>query len=92
MAIIFQTLSIGDAHIRLAVVTDPFQADLWVYRVSSIKTAHGECYWFITPDKQDATCLVYFTSAGSAQVKVYFTSNYEDAGWQNESLFRGKFG
>ncbi|QIL41632.1 hypothetical protein G7074_21615 [Pedobacter sp. HDW13] len=92
MARIFQTPTMGEAQIRVALVTDRSQADLCVHRVSSWGMARGDANWFLTRDKQDATCLIYFTSIGMAQVKVYFTDNYGEAGWQKESVHKGRFG
>lgn len=91
MSRIYQTSVMGEAHIRVALVSQG-EADLLVYRVSSPGLAVGDARWFITRNRQDATCCVIFTSVGMAQVKVCFVDNYGEAGWQNESRYRGKLG
>jgi hypothetical protein len=92
MARIFQVATLGEAHIRVCLVGDRGEADLLVYRVSSLGLAHGDPLWFVTKDKQSATCWVFFTSPGMAEVKVYFVANRSEAGWQKEHRLRGKFG
>lgn len=82
----------GEAHIKVALVQSRGDADLLVRRVGSWGLAHGDQYWFITRDKQDATCWVYFTSPGFAQVNICFVDSYSEAGWQTPSRFRGRFG
>jgi len=78
---IYQTRSMGDAHLRVALV-ERGQADLLVHRVSSRGLAIGEARWYITRDKQDANVWIYFTSEGMAQLKVCFVGTYGEAGWQ----------
>ncbi|MDQ0639312.1 hypothetical protein QF042_002877 [Pedobacter sp. W3I1] len=90
MARIYQTTSMGEAHIRIALVTDRSQADLLVHRVSSLGLASGDALWFTTSNKQDATCWVFFTSIGMAQIKVCFVDSLGEAGWQKENIYRGK--
>lgn len=85
MARVYQTASMGEAHVRLAVVNDMGMADLCVHRVSSWGLAHGAARWFITKDKQDADLWVYFCGVGMAQLKVYFVNNYGEAGWVVEN-------
>ncbi|RQO77740.1 hypothetical protein DBR40_07130 [Pedobacter sp. KBW01] len=92
MARIFQTPTMGEAHIRVAVVTERAQADLLVCRVSSWGQANGDARWFITREKQDATCWLFFTSIGMAQVKICFVDNQGEAGWQKLNPFKGRFG
>ncbi|HYD80192.1 MAG TPA: DUF6150 family protein [Paucimonas sp.] len=92
MARIYQTSSMGDADVRVAIVADRGMADLLVHRVNSWGLAHGDERWFITRDKQDATALVYFTSPGFAQVRIHFVHSYGEAGWQGESRYKGRFG
>ncbi|NDI84145.1 DUF6150 family protein [Undibacterium crateris] len=95
MARIYQTPTMGDAKIRVAIVTSQGEADLLVYRVSSWGLASGDALWFITRDKQDASSWVYFTSIGMAQVKVCFVDSMGCAGWQDRGQpalkFRGRF-
>lgn len=90
MACIYQTATMGEAHVRVAIVDNRGEADLLVHRVASQGLAQGDALWFITRDKQDAT-WVYFTDRGFAQLKVHFVNNRGEAGWQRPSRFRGHF-
>lgn len=92
MARIYQAATMGEAHVRVAIVESRGDADLLVYRASSWGMAHGDAHWFITRDKQDATAWVFFTSRGFADVQVCFVNNRGEAGWQQPSRFRGRFG
>lgn len=92
MARIYQTPTMGEAHVRVAIVSDPGAADLLVHRVSSWGLAHGDARWFITRNKQDASAWVFFTGEGFAQVKIHFVDSAGAAGWQRPSRFRGRFG
>jgi hypothetical protein len=92
MARIYQTSSMGEAHVRVAIVADRGMADLLVHRVSSWGLARGDAHWFVTRNKQDASALVYFTSAGFAQVNIHFVDRASEAGWQKPSAYRGRFG
>lgn len=92
MARIFQTSTMGEAQIRVALVTARGQADLWVHRVASWGLAHGDDRWFITDQQGDATALVYFCSIGMAQVLVCFVDTYGEAGWRVSShRMQGRF-
>lgn len=91
MARIYQASSMGEANIRVALV-EKGEADLLVHRVSSWGLAFGDARWFITPNKQDASCSLYFTSQGMAQVKICFVDTFGEAGWQRESRYKGRFG
>lgn len=92
MARIYQTPLMGEANIKVALVTSRGEADLLVHRVTSWGLASGDARWFITRDKQDATACVYFTTPGFAQVSICFVDNYSEAGWQGPSRYRGRFG
>lgn len=81
MPTIYQSPSMGDAHVRVALV-ERGKADLLVHRVGSRGLADGEARWFIARDKQDADLYVFFTSEGMAQLKVCFVDTYGEAGWQ----------
>ncbi|RDU94723.1 DUF6150 family protein [Trinickia dinghuensis] len=91
MAYIYQTSTMGEAHIRVALVARGF-ADLLVHRVNSLGLAHGDALWFITKDKQLATSWLFFTSPGMADVKICFVDSYGEAGWQTPHSFKGRFG
>ena len=96
MARIYQTTSMGEARLRVALVGNQGEADLLVHRVSSWGSAHGDALWYITRDKQEATAWLYFTSVGMAQVKVCFVDSQASAGWQDRGQdalrYRGRFG
>jgi hypothetical protein len=91
MARIFQTASMGEAKVTVAIVTDRLQADLLVHRVSSWGLANGDALWFITRNKQDATVWIYPCSIGMAKVKVCFVDTYGEAGWVGPSRHKGCF-
>lgn len=92
MARVYQAASMGEAHIRVAVVADRGEADLWVHRVNSWGQASGDALWLITRDQQEATVWVFFTSLGMAEVKIFFVDNYGEAGWKKQSRYEGRFG
>lgn len=92
MARVYQTSTMGEAHIRVAVVMARGEADLLVHRVSSWGAATGDAYWFITRDQQEASVWIFFTSIGMAEVKIFFVDNYGEAGWQTSSRYKGRFG
>ncbi|SIT25527.1 DUF6150 family protein [Chryseobacterium gambrini] len=92
MARIYQTASSGEAQVRVAVVNSRDEADLLVHRVSSWGVAHGDALWYITRNKQDATCVISFVSVGMVQVKICFIDTYGEAGWQKESRYKNRFG
>lgn len=92
MARVYQAATMGEAHLRVAVVSERGSADLLVHRVSSWGSARGDTLWFITANKQDATVWVFFSSIGMAEVKIFFVDNYREAGWQRSSPYQGRFG
>jgi len=91
MGRIYQTASMGEAHVRVAIVDNRGYADLLVYRANSWGLAYGDERWYITRNKQDATAWVYFTTPGFAQLKVCFVTSPAEAGWQRPSPYRGRF-
>ena len=91
MARIYQAASMGEAHVRVAIVGCRGEADLLVYRTSSWGMAYGDHRWFITHNKQDATAWIFFTDPGFAQIKICFVDNHSEAGWQRPNRFRGCF-
>ena len=90
MARIFQTASLGEAHLRVALVNQPGEADLWVNIVSSWGWAAGEALWFICPSKQEANAWVYFGSIGMAQLKLAWVAHPGQAGWQVDHPLKGR--
>jgi len=92
VARIYQVQQMGEAHVRVALVADRGQADLWVHRVDSWGLAQGDARWFITRDRNDATAWVYFGSIGMAQVRVCFVDSYGECGWRDpKHALRGRF-
>jgi len=91
MATIYQTTSMGEAHVLVALVPQRGEADLLVHRASSYGMAMGDARWFITRDKQSANTWVCFTSPGFAHVKICFVDNDGETGWQKPSRYKGRF-
>lgn len=81
MTRIFQALSMGDAHLRAALVRDMGQADLLVHRVGSWGLARHGALWYITRRRQDAEVVVHFCSPGMAQLRICFVPSCAQAGW-----------
>lgn len=91
MARIYQTSTMGETQLRVAIVDAMGEADLWVKRVDSWGLAVGDARWFVTASRQDATCRVFFCSQGMAQLKVAFVDAYGQAGWRVEHHpFKGR--
>jgi hypothetical protein len=90
MARIYQTTEMGEAQIRVALVSRG-EADLFACRVGNYGMAQGDSLWFITRDKQGANTRVCFTSIGMAEVKVCFVDSQSEAGWQKEHRYKGRF-
>ncbi|WP_431095002.1 DUF6150 family protein [Polaromonas aquatica] len=80
---IYESPTMGDADIRVALVSDLGQADLLVHRVSSWGLATRPWLWYMAP-KQDANLYVYFCSLGMAQLTVCYVDTYGQAGWVNK--------
>ncbi len=91
MAFIYQAATMGEGHVRVAIVTTRADADLLVHRVSSSGLARGDGLWFITREKQNANTWVFFTTIGMAQVKIFFVDTYDEAGWVRPHPYKGKF-
>lgn len=91
MARVYQTEHMGEAHVRVAIVSARGQADLLVRRVGSSGLAHGEGLWFITRDKQEATVWIFPCSIGMAEICVCFVDNYAEAGWAKPHRLQGRF-
>jgi Family of unknown function (DUF6150) len=81
MAIIYKTQSTGDAHIRVAIVSERGKADLLVHRVANRGFANGAYLWFITRDKHEAQTWIYPCSEGMADLKVCFVALRSESGW-----------
>jgi hypothetical protein len=75
----------GDAHIRVAIVSNIGQADLLVHRVASWGLANKPWLWFIA-QKQDANVYVHFCSVGMSELKICFVDSYGQAGWANKNV------
>jgi hypothetical protein len=83
MTRIYQTATMGDAHVLVALVRDIGQADVLVHRVGSWGLARGPALWYITRNKQDAQVYIHMCSLGMAQLRVCFVNTYGQAGWTN---------
>lgn len=79
---IFQTQSMGEAHLIVAVVNNPGMADLCVHRVNSWGEANKASYWYINYNREDASVWIYFGSIGMADIKICFVDNFTEAGWK----------
>ncbi|WP_394353485.1 DUF6150 family protein [Pedobacter foliorum] len=88
MARIYATPTMGEATFLIAIVTDRGEADILVNRVSSRELAVGDALWFLTPNKEDGTCSVFFCSVGFAQIKICFVSTRAEAGWTDNHPHR----
>ncbi len=91
MAWVYQTATMGEAHINAAIVDDRGMADLCVYLVGSPGMASGDKYWFMDKSKEAAATWVCFTGLGMADVAVCFVKNRGMAGWQVEHRLKGRF-
>lgn len=92
MTRVYQSPTMGDAHVIVALVRDRGQADVLVHRVSSWGLARGPALWYITRNKQDAQVYIYMSSLGMAQLRVCFVNTYDEAGWiNNDHPAAGKF-
>lgn len=92
MARVYQTASMGEAHVRVAIVADRGMADLLVHRVDSWGLARGDGLWFIARDRQDATVWIFPCSVGMAEVRVCFIDTFAGAGWRAPHRLQGRFG
>lgn len=92
MARVYQTATLGEAHIRVALVDARGMADLLVHRVDSWGQAQGDGLWYITRDKQEATAWIHICSLGMAEVRVCFVDTYAEAGWVRRHRMQGRFG
>ena len=91
MAWVYQAATVGEAHIRAAIVDSRGMADLCVYLVSSPGLARGDEYWFVDRSKESARTWVCFTGIGMAEINICFVNDRGMAGWQVEHRLRGKF-
>lgn len=82
---VYQASTMGEAHVRVAIVGNRGEADALVHRVSSWGMASGSYRWYITRDRQDADIWIYFTSPGFAQCKVMFVDSLGEAGAVNST-------
>lgn len=81
MARIYQTERMGEATLRVALVPRD-SAELLVQRVASWGVAHGDAFWYVTRERQDASSIVFFCSPQLAQLKVCFVHHQSEAGWK----------
>jgi Family of unknown function (DUF6150) len=89
MARIYQSPSMADADIRVAIVTDRSEADLLVHRVITRALASEEAHWYVTQDRTEAKTLIWVTSAGMAQLRICFVDSADEAGWVRSHPLQG---
>ena len=80
MTRVFQTNAMGEAHVRIALVSKG-EADLLVHRVDSWGLALGAGRWFFTRDKQEASVWVFVGTPEMAQLRVCFVELIGESGW-----------
>ena len=90
MAIILQTFSPADCHVRACVVNDRGMADLLVYRVSSRGLAAGSGVWYITQQPTMSPTRIFFGTFATAKLLVFFVNSRGEAGWQREHPLKGR--
>jgi Family of unknown function (DUF6150) len=87
---VYETSTYGEAHLRVARVRCPGEADLCVHRVGSWGFARGDTLWYLTPNKQDANLWIYYVSFGAAQLRVCFVDTYGLSGWKRAHALKGR--
>ena len=92
MVRVYQAATMGEADVRIALVRDEGRADLLAYRASGWGTAHGDAFWYITRNRQDANLVAYFCDEGFAELKVCFVATRGDAGWRRPHRLQGRLG
>jgi len=93
MAIIYQTFNFAEAKYFVHITKNPHAADLWVYPVSYLGGHRGDLIWFLTTNRDEATCRINLCDYGQANLRVYFVQSFADACWKNKaSQNRFRFG
>ena len=73
MAVIFQTYSVAEAHLKVHVTQNSGLADLFVYSVSNIGMAKGDALWFMTESRARATSRIYLSVLAEAALVVFLS-------------------
>ena len=84
MAVIFQTYSVAEAHLKVHVTQNSGLADLFVYSVSNIGMAKGDALWFMTESRASATSRIYLSVLAEAALVVFFVGTRAEAGWKKK--------
>ncbi|MDC2964296.1 DUF6150 family protein [Gammaproteobacteria bacterium] len=82
MAVIFQTYSVAEAHLKVHVTKNSGLADLFVYSVSSVGRAKGDSIWYMTESRARATSRIYLSALAEAAIVVFFVDAPAKAGWR----------
>ena len=82
MAVIFQTYSVAEAHLKVHVTKNSGLADLFVYSVSSVGRATGDSIWYMTESRARATSRIYLSALAEAALVVFFVDAPAKAGWR----------
>lgn len=85
MAIIFQTYNRADSRYLVNVTTNPHEADLWVYSVTSAAGHRGDLIWYFTENRSEATSSIFLCAFAEAMFRVFFVSSHSDVCWKNRS-------
>jgi len=87
LAVIFETYSIAEAQCKAYITLQQAEADLWVYNTSSRGLAYSDEIWYLTKNRAEASCRLFFSERGCADLIVYFVTNRSQAGWQKNHRF-----
>ena len=82
MAVIFQTYSVAEAHLKVHITKNSGLADLFVYSVSNIGMAKGDSLWYLTKSRARASSRIYLSALAEAALIVYFVDIRAKAGWR----------
>ena len=86
MAVIFQTYSVSEAHLKVHVTQNSGLADIFVYSVSNVGMAKGDTLWFMTESRARATSRIYLSDLAEAALVVFFVGTRAQAGWKKKSF------
>ncbi|MBO7506120.1 MAG: hypothetical protein J6T67_01905 [Paludibacteraceae bacterium] len=83
--IVYACPNISDANIRIKEVQFKSDADIIIYKCSSMGDSNSEnTNWFFCDSPANAVLKVYFVSnVADAHLKVYFSNFRADAHWLN---------
>ena len=82
MAVIFQTYSVAEAHLKVHITKNSGLADLFVCSVSSVGRATGDSIWYMTESRARATSRIYLSALAEAALVIFFVDAPAKAGWR----------